>query len=360
MNTFGKNIRCSIFGESHGECIGITIDGLPTNLTINFSLIKNNLQKRLGIDLISTSRREPEDFKIISGYFDNKTTCAPLTIIIENKDTKSEDYSKGEIRPNHSDYPYFIKYQQANDYRGGGHSSGRLTALLVIIGSICEQILKEKNINIYSHVSQVHNIFDKNLNDIESIKRIKKFEENSFMLCKKVEQKAIKLISETKEKGDSLACKTKTLVEGLPIGLGEPFFDSFESHLSHLLFSIPGVKGVLFGDGEDLITKLGSEQMDELEINNSQVNLLSNHQGGINGGVTNGNIVTFSTIFKAPSSISTHKKSVNLIENKNISLSTIGRHDPIIGIRAIPVINSIAYWTILDLLLESKKYEGIK
>lgn len=360
MNTFGKNIKCSVFGESHGEYIGITIDGLPTNLTLDLDLIKRNLQKRLGNELISTSRREPEDFKIISGYFENKTTGAPLTFIIKNKDVKSEDYKKGEIRPNHSDYPYFIKYNQANDYRGGGHSSGRLTALLVIIGSICEQILQNKNIHAYTHISQIYDINDKNLNDIDSIKKIKKFDENSFMLCKRMEQKALKLIMEAKDAGNSLSCKTKTLIEGLPIGLGEPFFDSFESHLSHLLFSIPGVKGVLFGDGEKLLTELGSEQMDELEINNSNVSFLSNHQGGINGGLTNGNIVTFSTIFKAPSSIKTLKKSIDLQEFKNISLSTNGRHDPIIGIKAIPVINSVTYWTILDLLLESNKYEGIK
>lgn len=360
MNTFGKNIRCSIFGESHGSTIGITIDGLPAGIAVNSELIKQNLLKRLGNELISSKRRELEEFKFISGYFDDKTTGAPLTVIVENKDVNSSNYKKGEIRPNHSDYPYFIKYNGANDYRGGGHSSGRLTALLVIVGTICEQILQNKNIKVYTHLSQVGTVLDKDLSDIDSIKKIKKFDNNSFMLCKRKEQKAINLILETIENGDSLSCKTKTFIEGLPIGLGEPFFDSFESHLSHLLFSIPGVKGVLFGDGEELISKLGSEQLDELEIKNSKVNILSNHQGGINGGVTNGNIVTFSTIFKAPASIAIEKKSVNLLKNENISLSTKGRHDPIIGIKAMPVINSVAYWTILDLLLESNKYEGIK
>lgn len=357
MNTFGKNIRCSIFGESHGEYIGVTIDGLPTNLEIDLDLIKMNLQKRLGKIDISSPRRENEEIEIISGYFDNKTTGAPLTIILKNTKFNSIDYEKGIIRPNHSDYPYFIKYNQANDYRGGGHSSGRITCLLVIIGSICEQILKQKNIYVYTYVKQIYNIIDKEYSFEESINIIKNFNQNSFMLDKEIEQKAIDLIKKTIKNKDSLPSMTQTLITNLPIGLGEPFFDSFESHLSHLLFSIPGVKAILFGDGMDLLNKLGSEQLDELKYCENKINFLANHQGGINGGLTNGNIVSFSTIFKAPSSIAKNKQSINIIENTNISLSTNGSHDPVIAIKAIPVINSISYWTILDLLLESKIYE---
>lgn len=356
MNTFGKNIRVSLFGESHQECLGVTIDGIPSNITLNEDLIKANLNKRQGLRQISTLRQEENEYEIISGYFNNKTTGAPLTFIVKNKDVNSSSYEYGKVRPSHSDYPTFIKHNGCNDYRGGGHTSGRLTVLLVIVGSICEQLLEKHNIKVYSHINKIKDITDEDLSDEKKIELIKSFNQNDFMVSKEKQNEAIKLIEKVKEENDSLSSSVETFVEGVKVGLGEPFFDSFESVLSHLLFSIPGLKGVHFGS-TDLINLLGSNQIDELSYNkDGEVLIKTNNQGGINGGITNGGIIKFTSTFKAPVSIKKPINSINLITKENISLTTTGRHDPIIGIRAIPVVNACVYWALLDLLLEANKY----
>lgn len=360
MNTFGKNVRVSLFGESHGNCLGITIDGIPSNITIDEELIKNNLKKRQGIRQISTLRQEENTYEIVSGYFNNKTTGAPLTFIIKNKDVDSSSYEYGKIRPSHSDYPTFIKHEGCNDYRGGGHTSGRLTVLLVIVGSICEQLLKKHNFKVYSHLSKIKDINDDKLNDFDKIDKIKKFSSNDFMISLEKQNQAIELIEKTKLLNDSLSSEVETIIEGVKVGLGEPFFDSFESILSHLLFSIPGLKGIHFGNTQ-LINLLGSEQLDELSyINDGEVQIQSNNQGGINGGLTNGGLIKFTSTFKAPASINQPINSINLNTKENISIQSKGRHDPIIGIRAIPVINAVTYWALLDLLLEANKYVNIR
>ena len=359
MNTFGKNIRISLFGESHGKYIGLVIDGIPSGITLDEKLIKDNLSKRKGNQQISTNRCESDNYEIVSGYFNNHTTGSPLTFLIKNEDARSNDYEEGIVRPNHSDYPAFIKHHGFNDYRGGGHFSGRITALFVIVGSICEQLLAKENIKVYSHITSILDIKSKTYTDGELINKIKMFEKHNFMVDKDQEEKALALIKQVKENNDSLPSKVETLIEGAPVGLGDPFFDSFESTLSHLLFSIPAVKAVSFGDF-DLENKLGSNQTDEMEYKDDQVIFSNNHQGGIMGGLTNGNIIKFSTTFKAPSSTMMQKKSINIITKENITVQTPGRHDPIIGIRAIPVINAIAYYTVLELMLENKKYEIIR
>ena len=360
MNIFGKNIRVSLFGESHGECLGVTIDGIPSNITIDQELIKENLKKRQGNRQISTLRQEENEYEIVSGYFNNLTTGSPLTFIVKNKDIDSSSYEYGVIRPSHSDYPTFIKHLGKNDYRGGGHTSGRITVLLVIVGSICEQLLRKHNIKVYSHVSKIKDIEDEQISDTEKIEKIKNFSKTDFMTSSYMQEKAINLIESTKKMNDSLSCNIETLVEGAKVGLGEPFFDSFESILSHLLFSIPGLKGVQFGN-TDLINLLGSEQIDELAYNNDgEVKVLNNNQGGINGGLTNGGLIKFTSTFKAPVSINQKVKSINLNTSENISIQTTGRHDPIIGIRAIPVINAVTYWALLDLLIEANKYVTIR
>ena len=360
MNTFGKNIRVSLFGESHGECLGVTIDGIPSNITIDENLIKENLIKRQGNRQISTLRQEENYYEIISGYFNNKTTGAPLTFLVKNKDINSSSYEYGVIRPSHSDYPTYIKHDGCNDYRGGGHTSGRLTVLLVIVGSICEQLLSKHNIKVYSHVSKIQNVVDEEIDDLTKINKIQNFSSTSFMTSSQKETEALELINKAKESNDSLPCMVETLVSGAKVGLGEPFFDSFESILSHLLFSIPGLKGVHFGN-LDMINLFGHEQIDELMYNNDgEVNILNNNQGGINGGLTNGGIIKFTSTFKAPVSINQPLKSINLNTKENISIQTQGRHDPIIGIRAIPVINAITYWALLDLLIEANKYVTIR
>lgn len=358
MNTFGKNIRLSIFGESHGKLIGITIDGIPSNLPLDLEAIKNNLAKRHGQQDLSTERREKDEFEIVSGYFNNKTTGAPLTIIIKNNDVISSAYEKGEIRPSHADLPAYLKYLGANDYRGGGHSSGRLTACLVIAGSICEQILKSLKIpvKVYSYVSSLHNIKAPKIDLPSLTKEIENFKDNDFTLSS-VKQDMINEIVKAKKNNDSLGGTIDTIICPCPATLGEPFFDSFESILSHLLFSIPGVKGILFGDGLGLALQTGNEQIDEISLENDQIIFHSNHQGGINGGITNGNYVNFTSVVRAPSSTEALKHSINLLKGENINLSTKGRHDPTFVHRLLVVINAITYIVLLELLMEKRKNE---
>lgn len=356
MNTFGKNIRVNIFGESHGPAIGITIDGLPNNFRIDFNKINFDLKRRLGNELISTKRREQDKIEVISGYLDNHTTGAPLTIIIKNEDIDNKPYEKGIIRPSHSDLPLYFKTNAANDFYGGGHSSGRLTAPLVVLGSICNQILEEYNIHIVSRIFSIKNIEDAKISEKQiNWDHLKKLTTNDFPTIDiHSRQLMIKAITKAMKNGDSLGGKVETFVFGMPIGIGEPFFDSFESIISHLMFSIPGVKAIEFGDGFEMCTKLGSDIVDQLQYQNNEITYLSNHQGGINGGLSNGNYINFKIGLRAPSSIATPLSSINVETKENIKLSTLGRHDPTIVHRAIPVIEGLTAFAILDLLLYNK------
>lgn len=352
MSTFGKNIIISLFGESHQEAIGITIHNFPPNIALDLEAIENKLLLRKGLAEISTTRREKDHFKIISGFYQGKTTGAPLTFIIPNCDINSGDYTKGTIRPSHSDLPYHIKYQKANDYRGGGHSSGRLTAPLVILGAISEQLLKEKGIVIASRIKSIGEIVDTipiNQNCVKSLLN------DSFpVIDSKIKDEMLKQIKEVKNNGDSIGGMVETVIYNLPAGLGDPFFDSVESIIAHLIFSIPGVKGIEFGDGFDITKKRGSEANDQIQIINDKITFLSNHSGGINGGITNGEPVRFTTAIKPTSSIKLPQKSINIETYENTTLIIEGRHDPCIVPRALPVINALTSYAILDLLLERK------
>lgn len=356
MNTFGKNIRISLFGESHGPSIGITIDGLPHNFKIDFNKVNFDLKRRLGNEQISTTRREPDNIKIISGYLDDHTTGAPLTIIIDNQDFDNKPYEKGVIRPSHSDLPLYYKTNGSNDFYGGGHSSGRITAPLVVLGSICQQILEQSKIHIVSRILSIKNIEDTKLTDKQiNWDHLKKLTMNDFPTIDiHARQLMIKAITKAIKLGDSLGGKVETFIFGMPIGIGEPFFNSIESTISHLMFSIPGVKAIEFGDGFKMCEQYGSEIVDQLEFSNNTIKYLSNHQGGINGGLSNGNYINFTIGLRAPSSFSTPLSSINLETKENIKISTLGRHDPTIVHRALPVIEGLTAFAILDLLLEHK------
>ncbi len=360
MNTFGKNIRLSIFGESHGDCVGITIDGLPSGIVINQTKIKEMLKIRQGLKDISTPRDEDNDYQIISGYFENHTTGAPLTFLIKNHKADSSQYKDaGLIRPSHADYPLYQKYNGQNDYRGGGHASGRLTVALVIVGAICDQLLEEENIFVFSHINSVKNIKDTSIDiqnlSIEKIKVLKScmfptFDERGKILM-------IEQINKAKKNNDAVGGTIETFAIGVPIGLGEPFFDSLESLLAHAIFSIPGVKSLEFGDGIAMCNQVASKIVDQMAYNNGQITFLSNHQGGINGGISNGNYLNFRVGVRAPSSISTPLSSIDLKKHETVIVQTIGKHDPTIVHRVLPVVNAMTSFILLDLLLENKKYE---
>ncbi|MCK4551722.1 MAG: chorismate synthase [Tenericutes bacterium] len=359
MNTTGKNINITFFGESHGPYIGLVIDGLPPGLKIDNNLIKNNLLKRRPVKKINTSRIETDNYEIISGFYNGFTTGAAFTVIIPNNNTKSEDYSdlNSVPRPSHADYPASIKYRGFNDYRGGGMFSGRLTALWIVVGSIAQQILEKSDIYVGSHIYSIHTLQDKPFDMVSKNKAtLISLNAKGFpIIDESNKENFITLIEKTKSSFDSLGGIVESKIINVPVGLGEPYFSSIESYLSNLLFSIPGVKGVEFGKGFDITNFYGSEMNDQFEIKKNNVTTSSNNSGGILGGLSNGMPILVRVAFKPTASIHKTQKSINLnkFENENILIK--GRHDPQYVSRAVHVVTAVINFAILDLLMFKHK-----
>lgn len=355
----GNKLKVSVFGESHGPAIGVVIDGLPSGVTIDLKRIQEELERRApGRDDMSTSRKEEDVPKILSGIFEGKTTGAPLTAIFENNNIKSKDYSELKIkpRPSHADYPAFVKYKGFNDYRGGGHFSGRLTLALVFAGAICKSILEEHNIYIGSHIRSIGRAKDDNLDMINIDKDLLislKSRELPTLNKTKVEEMKEEILK-AKEAEDSVGGIIEGIVLNLPVGLGSPMFDSIESSLAHMLFSIPAVKGVEFGEGFALSGLRGSEAKDEYYYEDGRVKAYSNNNGGILGGISTGMPLIFSVAIKPTASIGQCQRTINIETAMNDILKIQGRHDPCIVKRAVPVIEGAAAITILDLLLQQE------
>ena len=351
----GDNIKVSLFGESHGSVVGATIHGLESGVKIDYEFIKHQMNLRKANDNLSTARVEEDEVKFISGVFNDFTTGAPLTVVIENKNVNSNDYPK-MFRPSHADYTQELKYKGYQDYRGGGHFSGRLTAPLVALGSIAISILNSKNIKIGSHIKNIHNILDDgiNFNDLDNYFNYVNNELFPVLnLNKKEEMK--KEIETAKDNLDSVGGIIETVIS-LPSSIGEPFFDSLESKISHYLFSVPGVKGIEFGLGFDFAKYKASEVNDEF-INDSKVRTLTNNNGGINGGISNNEPIVFRCVLKPTPSILKKQRSID--ENfNNTTLEIKGRHDPCIVRRARVVIDSLVALCLLDLISinEGKKW----
>jgi chorismate synthase len=359
--TWGNNIRYTIWGESHGTAIGILIDGLPSGIALDFDSIQFEINRRKpGTNGLTTSRKEKDGFKILSGLFNDFTTGSPLCILIENTDTKSEHYTimKNLMRPSHADYTGYIKYNGFNDYRGGGHFSGRLTAPLVIAGAIAKQILKQNNIVIGSHIKQIGDIVDTsfNMTDIpyELLEKLRKMCFPTINSDKT--EKMIQLVNEIKQEGDSIGGLIETAIINLPPGMGSPFFDSFESTLSHIIFSIPSVKGIEFGAGFSLASMKGSKANDELFYDQNKVSTYTNNNGGILGGISNGMPVVFRTVIKPTPSISLQQRTIDIKSQTDSQIQITGRHDPCIVPRAIPAIEAAAAIAVLDMFFEGRKY----
>ncbi|MBP1926420.1 chorismate synthase [Sedimentibacter acidaminivorans] len=353
---FGNKLKISIFGESHGAAIGVILDGLPSGIELDLNYINEQMLRRVpGNSNLSTTRNEKDLYNILSGYFNGKTTGTPLCAIIYNEDKKSKDYDilKHNMRPGHSDYPGFIKYLGFNDYRGGGHFSGRITAPLLFAGAIAMQILeKNKNIYIGSRIKNISKIQDEEISNI-NINSIKNLKNMKFPVIS--EDKSIKMQSEilkAKEDGDSVGGIVETFIINTDAGLGQPFFDSVESKLSHMIFSIPSVKGIEFGEGFNITKMRGSESNDSYYVQNNNISTTSNNNGGIIGGITNGMPIIFRTAIKPTPSISISQNTVNISSMENTNLQISGRHDPCIVPRALPVIEGAAAIVILDLILE--------
>jgi len=361
MNNIGNNLKITFFGESHGEYLGVVIDQLPAGLKIDFDLLNLNLSKRRPKDSISTKRVETDDYKIVSGFYNGFTTGAALTFLIPNKNVKTNDYENlNQIpRPSHADYPAYVKYHNFNDKAGGGIFSGRLTVLWVIVGSICQQILESKNIYVGSHIESIKNVYDNSFdkNNIESAE-IKSLNNDYFPLINPdIKEKMYETIKKAENIKDSVGGTIESAVINLPIGVGEPLFLSVESYLSSLLFSIPSIKGIEFGDGFNLARMCGSEANDQYEYNDGKITTITNNNGGILGGLSTGRPIIIRLAIKPTSSIGISQNSIDLKTKENVKLTIEGRHDPQIVSRAIHVVNSVINFAILDLLLFENKQD---
>lgn len=352
---WGNNLKISIFGESHGNAIGVNIDGLPSGVEIDLNKIDEEMKRRApGKSNLSTARKEGDVPEILSGYFNGKTTGTPLCAIIRNSDTRSKDYGnlKDLMRPGHADYTGLIRYSGFNDYRGGGHFSGRITAPLVFAGAICKQILEKKGIAIGAHVKKIRNIDDESFNYVDvskdTLESLRKLE--LPLLDSSKEGKMRNEILQAKYNGDSVGGIIECAVVGVDAGVGDPFFDSVESTLSHLLFSVPAVKGVEFGLGFGITELFGSEGNDPFYYDNDSIKTKTNNNGGILGGITNGMPIIFKCAIKPTASIIKEQNTINIKEKKNDTLVVEGRHDPCIVLRAVPVVEAVAAIGILDLI----------
>ena len=350
-NSFGNNISVTLFGESHGQMIGATLDGIPAGIKLDREYITRKLAQRKPHGKISTSRHEDDEPMIISGVFDDFTTGTPITVLIENKNTNSKDYSllKDCPRPSHADYTAFVKYGEHRDYRGGGHFSGRLTAPLVAVGAILESILTDKDIYIGTHIKNLAGIQDRDFSNFsEDISSLSQAlfpvlsDESSTLMVSRIEEAA--------SCGDSVGGILETAVIGLPAGVGEPWFDTLEGQLAHILFSVPAVKGVEFGLGFGFAEVTGSAANDEFRIENEKIFTTTNNNGGINGGISNGMPLVFKTAIKPTPSIFKEQNTVNLKTMENTTVNIHGRHDPAIIHRARPVIDAVTAIAVADML----------
>ena len=355
-SVIGDKIKLSIFGESHGEAIGCVIDGLPAGTKIDMNAVYKDMQRRApGKDKTATPRFEKDIPHILSGMLDNVTTGAPLAMVIENTNTKSGDYSNLMTvpRPSHSDYPAYVKYGGNNDIRGGGHFSGRLTAPLVFAGSVAKQILSQKGVTIGAHIKQIGSVCDA-VSDLNKTDKslLDTLSSSTFSLIDETKEQAMRdEIEKARLSLDSVGGIIECFAVGLPVGLGGNMFDTVEGKLASILFGVPAVKGVEFGIGFGFADKRASEVNDQYEIKNGRVATLSNNNGGVLGGMTDGAPLSVSVAIKPTPSIAKKQKSVNLLTMENAELEIHGRHDPCIVVRAVPVIECAVALGLLDLMM---------
>lgn len=326
-NTFGNSLTVTLFGESHGAAIGAVIDGMPSGIAVDDEYIASQLTRRRPKDALSTSRQEKDEYSILSGVFKGCTTGTPICITIPNEDTKSKDYGEMQykMRPSHADFTANCRYGGYQDYRGGGHFSGRITAALVAAAAFVIPALNKKGIKI-----------DTNILNIAGETQEEKWQE--------------KILS-AKQDGDSVGGVLQTVVNGIPAGVGEPWFDTVEGMLSHAIFSIPAVKGIEFGLGFQFADKTGSQVNDQMYVDDGKVKCYTNNNGGVLGGITNGMPIVFNTVIKPTPTISKEQKTVDIEKMENATIAAHGRHDPCIVHRAEVVVESVTALVVADMLL---------
>ena len=359
---YGKNIKISIFGQSHSEAIGVVVDGLPPGFKVDVDALNQFMGRRApGRSIFSTARKEDDVPEFLSGLASGVTCGAPLCAVIRNKDAKSSDYAnlRDVPRPGHADFTAQLKYGGAQDMSGGGHFSGRLTAPLCIAGGICLQILREKGIDIAAHIASIGSIRDVRF-DATNVSRTDFVPLRGATFPVLDESRGAQMrgaIEEARKAGDSLGGTVECAVVGLPGGLGDPMFDGMENRIASIVFGIPAVKGIEFGSGFAGTTLRGSDHNDSFYMDGDAVRTRSNNHGGILGGITSGMPVVFRAAVKPTPSIAREQYSVSLSGKTNVKMTIKGRHDPCIVPRAVPAIEAAAAVAILDALLDSKKYQ---
>lgn len=355
-NILGNEFKITSFGESHGNVIGIVIDGVPAGLEMDLDFIQSELEKRRpGQSSATTSRSEPDQAKILSGIFNNKTTGAPITLIIENSDVDSSKYEKFKhvLRPSQIDYSALKKYGGFADYRGSGRFSGRITAGFVMAGAIAKLVLKRHDIEIFAYASRIGDIVDDEKYHVDDVEKYTILREKSptrainSAKSKEMEE----LIEKVKAQKDSIGGTIKCVVKSFPEGIGGPVFNSIESNLSKGIFSIPAVRGIEFGAGFKAARMRGSEHNDPWIVKNGRIQTTKNDSGGIIGGISTGMPIEFSVAIKPTPTIGISQKTVNIEKMENVEVEFTGRHDPCIVPRAIVVVEAMCAIVLLDQLL---------
>ena len=355
--TFGQHFKLSIFGESHGNSIGMVIDGVPAGTVIDEAAIAADMARRApGNDPTATPRKEADQVKILSGVFEGRATGTPICGVIENTNTRSGDYAqlRTRMRPGHADYAGFVKYGGYNDPRGGGHFSARLTAPLVFAGSIARQLLASRGVQIGAHIAAIGGIADTRFDPVAvDTQTLQTLRGMRFPLLDPERENAMReAVNDARMAQSSVGGVVECAAVGVPAGVGSPFFGSVESVVSQLLFSVPAVKAVEFGDGMAISTLHGHESNDEMAFMDSNVRALSNHNGGVTGGITNGMPILLRAALKPTPSISREQRTVNLETGENTTLSITGRHDPCVVPRAVVVIESALAIALCELMMD--------
>lgn len=360
-STFGNQFKITIFGESHSESIGVIIDGIPSGVKIDLDEINKEMARRApGQNEFSTPRSENDIPIIHSGFFNGRTTGTPLCAIIRNKNTRSQDYHSELLRPSHADYSGKVRYNGYNDFRGGGHFSGRLTAPLVFAGAVAKQILDKEHIKVYSHIKNIGNVYDDEIDYTTPDENVLELlnDETLPLIDKTKRSDMEKEILSARSDLDSVGGAIEAIVLGIKPGLGSPFFESVESRIAQILFSVPAVKAVEFGIGTLFSNLRGSVANDPFCIEDKKIKTKTNNNGGINGGITNGMPVVVTATIKPTPSIGAEQETVNIDEMKETTIKICGRHDPCIVQRAVPVIEAAISVAILDMVLEERIYAG--
>jgi chorismate synthase len=361
VNTVGRCYRLTLVGESHGEFVGVVVDGVPPGVPFSEADVQPWLDRRRpGQSLLTTQRQEKDRVRIRSGVFEGRTTGAPILMEVPNEDKRSQDYEnvRDTPRPGHSDYPARVRFAERNDPRGGGMFSGRLTACWVMAGALAAKALSAHGVEVAAHAVHVGGVATREELDVAAIRR---HVEATPVRCA-VPAVAADMVAEVenaRKAGDSVGGVVECVVEGAPAGLGDPLMDSVESLLAHALLAVPAVKGVEFGDGFRLAAMRGSEARDPYYYDGDAVRTRANHNGGVLGGITTGMRVRFRAAFKPTSSIPLNQETVDLRAREAAELRVKGRHDPCIVPRAVPVVEAVAACVFLDLLLERLGASGV-